>query len=232
MMNKVIPILPCHDIKAQVAFYQQLGFELMDLFTSPNPYAVLQLGTIELNFYGSRKMVPTENPTMCFVKVEDVDALYAAFAGGLKKHTGKIPRSGIPRISKVRDLSSDRRFTLTDTGGNTFYIGTPVKGDNHNFFRTLDNEEWAQKFSVLYDVVYSKEDAQMAANMLPRYGQMKDQLNDLDKVKFLLIVLEIQQQLGIPVNDGELKSSIEAHKDHGDHWEAIRKKYSILIQEE
>jgi hypothetical protein len=41
MMDKIIPILPCPDIKGQVAFYQQLGFELLNLYTSPNPYAVI-----------------------------------------------------------------------------------------------------------------------------------------------------------------------------------------------
>jgi len=69
-MNKVIPILPCPDIKAQVEFYQQLGFELIDLYTSPNPYAAMQFGTIELNFYGSRKMVSTENIQVRFRALE------------------------------------------------------------------------------------------------------------------------------------------------------------------
>lgn len=231
-MDKVIPILPCPNIKAQVEFYQQLGFELIDLYTSPNPYAAMQFGTIELNFYGSRKMVPTENATMCFVKVDDVDAVYNAFASGLKKHTGKVPRSGIPRISKVHDLSSDRRFTLTDTGGNTFYIGSPVKAGSYNFFRTLQNEEFAKKFTVLYDLVYSKEDCSIAANMLPKLVAAKDLLNDLDKAKLLLVALEIQRQLGQPVDDMELKALFEAHKNSGNDWEKLKKWYFAMLQEE
>ncbi len=53
---------------------------------------------------------------MCFLSVEQVDTVYNGFAKGLKHYLGKIPRSGIPRISKVRDLSNDRRFTLADPG--------------------------------------------------------------------------------------------------------------------
>lgn len=75
-MDKVIPILPCPDIKTQVEFYQQLGFEVTGLYPSPSPYATILLGSIELHFWGSRKNIPTENPSMCYIQVEEVDALY------------------------------------------------------------------------------------------------------------------------------------------------------------
>jgi len=231
-VDKVIPILPCPDIKVQVEFYQHLGFELVDFYTSPNPYAALQLGSIELHFYGSKRVVPTENATMCFMKVEDVDAVYDAFASGLKKHTGKVPRSGIPRISKVRDLSSDRRFTLTDTGGNTFYIGTPVKADTNQFFRTLQHEEFAKRFTVLYDLVYSKEDCSMALTMLPKLAVVKDLLGDLDRAKLLLVALEIQRHLGHPVDDTELKAIVEAHQDSHADWGKVKHRYLAILQED
>ncbi|MCX7747467.1 MAG: hypothetical protein N2645_11365 [Clostridia bacterium] len=231
-MDKVIPIMPCPNIKAQVEFYQQLGFELIDLYTSPNPYAAVQYGIIELHFYGSRKVVPPENPTMCFVQVDDVDAVYDIFSGNLKKHTGKVPRSGIPRITKVRDLSNDRRFTLTDTGGNTIFVGSRTKADTVNFFRTLQNEEFAQKFAVLYDLVYSKEDCRVAANMLLKLAAVKDSLNDLDKAKFLLVAIEIQVILEQAMDDIELKSLFEVHKDSGEDWEKVKKRYFAILKEE
>lgn len=93
---------------------------------------------------------------MCFIVVEDVDAVYEAFAGELKKNIGKVPRSGIPRMSKVQDLSNDRRFALTDIGGNTYFVGSPVKADANVFFRSLKNEEVVKKFAVLCDLVFSK----------------------------------------------------------------------------
>jgi hypothetical protein len=232
MTDKVIPILPCVDIKVQVAFYQLLGFKLTGLYTSPNPYASLQLGAIDLHFYGTRKVAPAENPSMCYLSVGDVDAVYNAFASALKKHTGKVPRSGIPRISKVRDLSNDRRFTLTDTGGNTIFVGSHIKSDDSIFFRNFQNEEYAQRLTVLYDIIYSKEDPALAESMLPRYAAVMGVLNDLDKAKYLLLTLEIQRQLNRPVDDGMLKSLMKAHKDDGSDWRKVESRYALIIQED
>jgi hypothetical protein len=231
-MDKVIPILPCPDIKGQVEFYQQLGFDLLGSYKSPNSYAVVQLGDIELHFYGSRKMVPAENATMCFVRVEDVDAVYNAFISGLKQHTGKIPRSGIPRISKVRDLVSDRRFTLTDMGGNTLFVGTPVQAEADVFFRTLQNETVAEQFTILYDLVYSKEDCAMAAKLLPRLLAAQAVLDDLDKAKLLLTALEIQRQLRQEVDDSELRRLLEVYQDGGSDWAKVKQRYLAILQEE
>src|SRR5690606_21157161 len=125
------------------------------------PYASIRLGAIELHFWGSRKNVPAANSSMCFIQVEDVDAIYEGFVGKLKAAAGKIPRSGIPRISKVRDLTSDRRFTLTDPGGNTIFVAQPAETGAQSFFRTLESEEYARKFAIVYDIMYSKEDPEL-----------------------------------------------------------------------
>jgi hypothetical protein len=230
-MAKVIPILPCGDIKAQAAFYKQLGFEVTGLYTSPNLYATIQLGAIELHFWGSRKNIPAENSSMCFIQVEDVDDIYDAFIRCFKTHTGKIPRSGIPKISKVRDLRYDRRFTLTDPGGNTIYIGTPKTSSGDNFFRTLQHEKYATKFAVLYDVMYSKEDAFMAANTLSKYDIEKNQLHDLDKAKFLLVVIDIQKTCGQTVDDAELKVLLDTYQEKNTDWARIKEKYSAILHE-
>jgi len=228
----IIPILPCPDIKAQVAFYKLLGFEVLGVYTSPNPYASLKFGEVELHFYGSRIIIPAQNPSMCYLRVEDVDIVYDLFASALKANTGKVPRSGLPRITKVRDLSLDRRFTLTDPGGNTFFIGTVLKADAMSFFRTLQNEEFAVKFAVLYDVVYSKEDCSMAEKMLPKYKMIKDVLQGLDKAKFLLIELEIQRSLRKPIDDKELKDLIDGYAENEEDWGKVQKKYFSILKED
>ena len=228
----IIPILPCPDIRTQVAFYKLLGFEVLGIYTSPNPYASLKFGEVELHFYGSRKIDPAQNPSMCYLKVEDVDTVYELFASTLKANTGKIPRSGLPRITKVRDLSLDRRFTLTDPGGNTFFIGTALKADMKSFFRTLQNEEFAVKFAALYDVVYSKEDPPMAEKMLPKYEMAKDVLRGLDKAKLLLVELEIQRSLGKAVDDQELKALIEVNLGNDEDWSKVQKKYFSILKED
>lgn len=231
-MEKVIPILGCPDIRTQVTFYEQLGFELIEIFTSPNPYARVRWGDIELDFYGSKKINPNANATMCYIRVDDVDALHDSFADSIKQHTGKVPRSGIPRFTTVRDLTHDRRFTLTDTGGNTLYIGTPLNKDSNVFFRTLENEKYAKKFAVLYDIVYSKEDPDMAAQNLPRYGIDTTALNELDKAKYFLVLLDIQEKTGQALDDRDIKALLEIHKDENEDWKKVQEKYLSIIQKD
>lgn len=220
--------MPCPDIRQQAEFYQALGFQISGLYTSPNPYVSLHWGAVELHFYGSRKVVPAANPTMCFVKVEDAGVINNMFANALKQHTGKIPRTGIPRISKVRDLVDDRRFTLTDPGGNTLYIGSPAKD---RFFRSLKNMEYAKKFSALYDVLHSKEDPTLAAGMLAQYTPMKDHLDAQDKAIFLLLEMEILQQAKQPVDDEPLQKLIKAHHDNDSAWKRISVRYENIKEE-
>lgn len=230
--GKAIPVLACPDIRTQVAFYQQLGFEVTEIQTSPNPYASVKLGTIELMFYGSRKIISTANPTMCYIRVNDVDALHDAFANSLKELTGNVPRSGIPRFTTVRDLKDDRRFTLTDPGGNTLFIGSPVKAGEPTFLRTLENEKYAKLFTVLYDIVYSKEDPVMASDNLPRYDINIDLLSDLDQAKYLLVVLDIQQKVGSPLDNRQISALLKTHEADKGKWQLIRKKYLSIMEEQ
>jgi hypothetical protein len=127
-MSKVIPILPCVNVNEQCAFYESIGFETIAKYTTPNAYAVLNYKDITLHFWGSKKHEPAANASMIFVEVDDVNEFNTVFSENIKKACGKIPRSGMPRITKVRELKEDRRFTLCDPAGNTLYFGTPTNG--------------------------------------------------------------------------------------------------------
>lgn len=227
----VIPIMPCPDIKTQVAFYSELGFEVLGIYTSPNPYASLKWKNMELHFWGSRKVMASQNSTMCFLRVNDVDEVNEAFTLALKKYYGKIPRTGFPKITKVRNLVGDRRFTLTDPGGNTLFIGM-IATEEDRFFRKLDNQEYAKLFAVLYDVVYSKEDAELAHSMLPKYSAIEKSLQGLDKAKYLLVVADIQKSLGNKIEDTALKNLIEEHGTDMEDWQRVRNKYFEILRKE
>ncbi len=228
--EKVIPIMGCPDIRAQVEFYSALGFDVLATYTSPNPYASLKWRDIELHFWGSRKIIPSENPAMCFIRVRDVDEVNQAFTSGLKNYYGKIPRTGSPKITKVRNLVDDRRFTLTDTGGNTLFIGTPATEEDR-FFRKLDDPQYAKLFTVLYDVLYSKEAPELAESMLPKYSAIGDSLQGLDKAKYLLVLADIQKHLGKQVEDAELYQLISNSENTGD-WNSIRRKHNEILEQE
>jgi hypothetical protein len=231
IQERVIPIMPCPDIRTQVAFYEALGFEILGLYTSPNPYAALKWNNFEMHFWGNRKTVPSANSTMCYLQVNDVDEVNQIFTAALKKFYGKIPRTGFPRITKVRSLVDDCRFTLTDPGGNTMFIGRKST-ENDKFFRKLDNQEYAKRFAVLYDIVYSKEDPDMAEGMLPKYSAFGDNLQGLDKAKYLLLLADIQKSLNKKMDDAELVQLMNDKAENNEDWEKIKKKHLEILKQE
>lgn len=225
-MEKVIPILPCRNATTQIEFYKHIGFEVVGKYA--RSYFVLKFKEIELHFYGTNKILPEENSSMSVILTDDLEQLYEVFIGGLKKHSGKVPRNGFPKISKIRDLSEDRRFTLTDPSGNTFYIINREKSKDGTFFRDISNEQYAERYAILYDLVYSKEDYNAANNLLPRLLEIKDQFDDLDKAKLLLTALEIQIGLGQDQDSTEIKSLILENNSNSD-WTRIKEKFNEIF---
>lgn len=238
-MNKCIPLLPCPSIKDQVSFYETLGFKIVQIYTRPNPYAVVKYGTIEMHFYGSKKILPNENPQMCFLRVGDVDRVYEEFTSGLKETTGKIPRSGIPRISKLKHLAYDRRFMITDVGGNTLFIGTPNSElQDPAFYRTLESKEHAHNFEILYDLMYSKEDSHSAFNMLERFfpaDVTAIPAGDLDLAKILLVALDIhlqRNQIADQKMQDKLKELIAVCEIENPDWIRIAQQYNDITNDD
>ena len=223
-MEKIIPALPCPDIKAQINFYKCLGFNLVrqHQYTEESIYVIMEYKDVELHFYASPKMIPSENGAICIFQVDDIDDIHEKFSLGLEHHFGEMPQTGIPRITNIKDLSEDRRFTLIDMGGNTFYVCTPNKEKNEPVFRRLSNENHAKDFATLYDLIYSKEDLDAASNLLPKLLMAKDSLDALDKAKLLLLALEIK---AVPEMRNELKELIDQNRHSNHLWKKIEHRH-------
>ncbi|CAI6082644.1 hypothetical protein [Cohnella sp. JJ-181] len=221
-----------------MSFYESLGFNTVQTYTRPNPYAVVRYGSLELHFYGTKRILPNENPQMCYIEVDDVDGVYEQFASGLKRRLGKIPRSGIPRISKIKQLAEDRRFMVTDVGGNTFYIG--MRNADPAFFRTIESAAYAQNFETLYDLLYSKEDYHAAFKMWEKFFPAADldsiEAGDLDLAKIWLVALDIHLQRDQAVNPSlneKLQTLLDVYSaaDSPD-WDKISHQYREMMDGE
>ncbi|MBZ2194904.1 bleomycin resistance protein [Occultella gossypii] len=115
----VIPGLPCRDLDDVLPFYEALGFDVTYRQVRPNPYAAVRRGGIELHFFGVPEFNPEDSMGSVVVIVPDTGALYAAFAAGLRAEYGKVPISGIPRITRPRKKQgTSAGFSVVDPGGN------------------------------------------------------------------------------------------------------------------
>jgi hypothetical protein len=163
--DRMIPLLPCRSIDDQIAFYEALGFEVTYRQKTPNVYAAVQRGLIELHFFVLKGYEPSDSYSTCYVMVSNVDELYTDFRAGLKQALGRIPSRGIPRIGALGDMSYGvRQFLVTDPGGNIIRIGQPLEKADAAETQPLPRLERALEAARL--LFYSKVDAETTARVI------------------------------------------------------------------
>ncbi|MET8985160.1 hypothetical protein ABZW49_06915 [Nonomuraea wenchangensis] len=119
MSETVIPLLPCRQLDDVLPFYRALGFDVTYRQERPNPYAAVRRGGVELHFFGVPEFDPEQSMGSVVVVVPDTGALHAAFAAGLRAAFGKVPVSGIPRMTRPRRVQgTSGGFVVVDPGGN------------------------------------------------------------------------------------------------------------------
>ncbi|WOX19998.1 VOC family protein [Streptomyces solicathayae] len=196
MAEKTIPILPCRTIQPVLEFYTALGFEVTFQQKSPNPYAVVERGGIELQFFGLKQYEPAESVSTCFVLTDDVDGLHAVFRAGLKKAYGKVPSRGLPRIGPLKDMSYGvRQFLMTDPGGNCIRIGQRTSEDQHH--RRAPEETFARALHHASLLADSKEDPAGAAKVIDRVLGLEDERpTPVQLLRLLVLRADVAGRLG------------------------------------
>lgn len=121
--ERTYPCLPCGDIDQAIAFYEALGFTRTYRQLKPNPYAVVGREEIQIHLFGMPNFNPADSYGTVIIVVPDPDALYQAFASGLRAAYNKLPTVGIPRILRPRKkFGTVRGFSVVDVGGNWLRI--------------------------------------------------------------------------------------------------------------
>lgn len=117
--ERTYPCLPCPDLDHAIRFYTALGFVQTYRQLRPNPYAVVTREDIHIHLFGMEHFNPADSYGSVIIVAPDPDALYQAFATGLRKAYGKLPSAGIPRIVRPRKrFGTVRGFSVVDVGGN------------------------------------------------------------------------------------------------------------------
>ncbi|UOS99073.1 VOC family protein [Xanthomonas arboricola] len=120
--DRAIPLLPGLSIEHTVAFYRRLGF-VGDAHPHDAGYAILTRGEVELHFFAHPDLDPAACYAGCYIRVGDVDAVYAAM------RAAQLPAHGIPRLDAVSDKPwGMREFALVDESGNLIRIGQVIGG--------------------------------------------------------------------------------------------------------
>ena len=119
--DSAIPILPSRSVEQTCSFYRQLGFE-SDVWGTPNHYAILTRGSLEIHFFSHPQLEPTESIAGCYLRVRDVAEIFAAFA------QANLPAIGIPRLEPVENKPwGMREFALVDSDGNLLRVGQEIE---------------------------------------------------------------------------------------------------------
>ena len=185
--DRMIPILPSRSIDDQLEFYESLGFEVTYRQKTPNVFASVQRGAIELQFFVLKGYEPADSYSTCYVIVSDVDTLYADFREGMKLSLGRIPTRGIPRIGALRDMSYGvRQFLLTDPGGNIIRIGQPLAATEAT--RPTSRLEKALGAATL--LMDSKGDPQTTARVID--AAMADEPDAPDRIQVQALILRAE----------------------------------------
>lgn len=112
-----IPILPSRSLAGTLAFYGRLGFK-GQIVGAGDAYAILTRGDLELHFFLHATLAPEESWAGCYLRVADVEPLYASFAAA------NLPAHGIPRMTAIEDKPwGMREFAVIDEDGNLLRVG-------------------------------------------------------------------------------------------------------------
>ncbi|MFD5710827.1 bleomycin resistance protein [Streptomyces pharetrae] len=173
MAETTIPILPCRTLRPVLDFYTALGFEVTFEQRSPNPYAVVRRGGIQLHFFGMKHYDPAQSYSTCYVRTDDVDGLYADFRAGLRAAYGRLPTRGLPRLGPLKDTSHGmRQFLLTDPGGNCVRVGQEISDDHRH--RPAPEDPFAKALHHATLFADSRDDPEAAVTILDRALNLPD----------------------------------------------------------
>ncbi|MDJ1130493.1 bleomycin resistance protein [Streptomyces iconiensis] len=224
MSEKTVPILPCPTLQPVLDFYRALAFEVTFQQKSPNPYAVVERGGIQLHFFGMKHYDPSASYSTCCVQTDNVDALHTAFRAGLKAAYGRIPTRGLPRIGALADTSHGmRQFLMSDPGGNCLRIAQPLSEEQHH--RPPPRGTFARALHHAALFADSKDDATSAAKVLDRALNLTDEQPAPEELLRLLVLrADVAGRLGddataagaltrasaLPLTDGQRDSARDA----------------------
>jgi catechol 2,3-dioxygenase-like lactoylglutathione lyase family enzyme len=120
---RVAPVLPVRDVARALARYRTLGFETRAYveagFSSEESpaYGYLRWDTVEIHVSGFSALDPKTTTSVCYLFVNDADALYAAWTAAGVEGRFRPP---------IDTTYGKREFGYVDPDGNLLRVGSPL----------------------------------------------------------------------------------------------------------
>ncbi len=196
--DRTVPILPCRDVDEVAAFYAMLGFEATFRQLRPYPCVVLHRGDIDFHFAGIEGFDPAQSYGSCLLVTVDADGLYRAFAAGLRAGLGRLPTTGIPRVTRPRKRNGVvYGFSVVDPGGNWIrVVQVPGLADPDAADEPGRSTGLAKALETAVTLGDSKGDAATAAEVLDRALVRFPAGRAVERVAALVYRAELAMTLG------------------------------------
>jgi hypothetical protein len=123
LTERAVPILPSRNLGETLAFLERLGFENAGAHYSVWNYLIVSRGDVELQFFSHPDVDPLTTDAMCYLRVEDADALYAEWS---EIGVASDPLTGSRLMPPQTTEYKMREFALVDKSGNLYRIGSPA----------------------------------------------------------------------------------------------------------
>jgi hypothetical protein len=209
----MIPVLPCASLPDTLAFYRALGFEVTHEQTRPYTYGATRRGDMHVHFTGARRHDPNSGGGTCLVIVPEVEPLHATFAAALRRTYGKLPVTGVPRITRMKPGQS--RFTVVDVAGNSLVFikqGAPAEDEDVEaaITRRPDESRMAHALRFAARLRDFKNDDAAAAKVLDTALARDEPCAPLERARALEARLELAVALAQPDRAGSLRAELSA----------------------
>lgn len=205
-----IPSLPCIAIEETLSFWELLGFRITYKQTRPYQYGVIERGGFELHFGRVKGMDAAHNLyNGCLIMVSDAEKVYKDFTQKLKESLGRVPHSGIPRISRMKPKAT--RFTLTDVSGNCIIFINYGEEDQETWEKAEDTNQSLLQKAIATAIRFRdyKEDEKAAAKILDvALRKMKDEAQT-DIAEALLIRIDLAVITDNPIDEEKYRTLLD-----------------------
>ncbi|MFX1708122.1 hypothetical protein PV783_29430 [Chitinophaga sp. CC14] len=221
------PILPCTSIEETLAFWEILGYRITYKLTRPYQYGILERGGYELHF--ARVKGTGSAYSGCLVTVTDARTVYLEFTGKLKASLGRVPNTGIPRISRMKPDAT--RFTLTDVSGNSIIFVSFGEKDEE-VWQHADNKNQSplqKSIAVAARFRDYKNDDMAAAKTLDVALARPGNESNTDIAEALMIRIELAESLNEPDRAAACRSQLETLSLSKEELNALRRKHSVDV---